>query len=208
MTVSRMDVASAFALLDSVGCKRSGPMSSDAGLEAALTAWPVVLGNIDRAELLALTMAYVRSPSSAWFPTPGELLALRDEKGLDDALEQWGHLCKMLMGKGSKNPPTRHGAPHVVPLRLSQWHTLRQPPPAAWSLSDDAVEDAAMWAGVMALGGWRRACLMRDNDGIANRAAFRDAYRSALRRGARALEVDAVDMITAKAARRLLGGTS
>ena len=66
-------------------------------------------------------------------------------------------------------------------------------------------QDRAMRAGVAAVGGWRLACLMQDRDLPTNRAAFRDAYRGALRRGVRRVEVDEIGRITEGPARLLLG---
>jgi hypothetical protein len=192
MSVTRQDVAAAFALLDATGCKRSKAMATDDGLAMALSTWPIVLSDLDRESLLALTIAYVRSASSAWFPTPGELLALRSEDGLDDALEQWGRLLRLLAVKGRARPP--------VPLVEAG-----RSPAGGWCLSMELEQDRAMRAGVAAVGGWRLACLMQDRDLPTNRAAFRDAYRGALRRGVRRAEVDEIGRITEGPARLLLG---
>jgi hypothetical protein len=192
MSIRRADIAVAFATFKAAGCKPPTDHASDEGLDFALRVWTSVLADLEREQLLELVVAYVRTPGSKWWPTPGELLALRRDDD-DDALEQWGRLLILLGKRGRANPPTRLG--ELAPTSTT------------WSLSDDAEVDAALHAGLQALGGWRRACAMSERDQTANRAAFRDAYRSARRRASHRLERQAVAAIAAGPV-PLLGGST
>ncbi len=207
MSLKLSDVAIAFATFKAAGCKPPADHGSDEGLDFALRVWAAVLDDLDRPVLLELVVAYCRTPGSKWWPTPGELLALRrDDDG--DALEQWGRLLGLLSSHGRARPP--------VPLEqldaLLAERAAREPftaetvPP--WSLDPSLEVDAAMRAGLEALGGWRRACGMTDRDQVANRAAFRDGYRAARRRGSRQLERQAVAAIAAAKVPQLTGSTS
>lgn len=189
--IRQSDVAVAFATFNAAGCRPPKGHDTDEGLEFALRVWVAVLADLDRAELLELVVAYCRTPGSKWWPTPGELLALRVEPA-DAALEQWGRLLGLLARKGRANPP----------IALAELEDN----PDGWALADDPAIDSAMRSGLEALGGWRSACSMQDRDQVANRAAFRDAYRASLHRRRHALEQHAVKAITAGKLPALLGG--
>lgn len=210
MSIRRSDVAIAFATFKAAGCKPPTDHASDEGLDFALRVWSGVLADLDREELLELVVAYVRTPGSKWWPTPGELLALRRDDD-DDALEQWGRLLTLLGRHGRANPPTPFGLfeerrdAHVEARIRNGGGNIG---PAPWRLADDAELDGAMRSGLQALGGWRAACGMSDRDQTANRAAFRDAYRSARRRASRQLERQAVAAIAAGPVPLLSGGAS
>ncbi len=193
MTLKRFDVTTAFATFAAAGCRPPKAHETDEGLEFALRVWTAALADLDRDTLLELVIAFVRSPGSKWWPTPGELLALRGSVGDDDALEQWGRLLGLLSSYGRANPPT---LPSEYERALELWNAgeaLPAYPP--WVLSTDADVDAGMRAGLEGLGGWRAACKMSDRNEVANRAAFRDGYRSSRSRRSRGLEREAVAAI-------------
>ena len=181
----RHDVAIAFATFEAAGCRAPKSHGTDEGLDFALRVWLSVLSDVTRQELLELVIAYVRSPGSKWWPTPGELLTLRKDSS-DDALEAWGRMFKAIGRFGRARPPTPRAQ-----LPLS---TVVEVP--IWCLDDDPDVDRAMHAGLAAIGGWRVACQIKESDQIAHRAAFRDAYRSARGRAAWAGERAAVAAIT------------
>lgn len=187
MSLRRSDVAVAFATFKAAGCRPPADHASDEGLDFALRVWVAVLADLVRDELLELVIAYVRTPGSKWWPTPGQLLALRHNDA-DDALEQWGRLLRLISSKGRNNPPVAVGR-----LDLA----LGEDPIGPWSLGDEPELDEAMRAGLDALGGWRLACAMNERDQTASRAAFRDAYRSSGRRSFLSLERQAVAAIAA-----------
>lgn len=197
MSLRRSDVAIAFATFETVGCRAPPSHGTDEGLDFALRVWCSVLDDLDREELLELVVAYSRSAGSRWWPTPGELLALRNVVD-DDALEQWGRLRALCSTRGRANPPTLCA---TLDEALQRWEVLLGAGADAglkpWALSTDPDVAAALRAGIEALGGWRQACLMDDRNSVANRAAFRDAYRSARSRVARGIERRAVAAITA-----------
>jgi hypothetical protein len=193
------DVAVAFATFQTIGCRPPESHSSEAGLDFALRTWQAILDDLDRDELLELVVAYCRTPSSKFWPTPGELLALRTVDD-DDALEQWGRLLEQLGRRGRDRPPTR--ASELEQVRAGSSGS------SAWALAEHDLElDAAIHAGLEALGGWRAACLMHDGQAVANRAAFRDAYRNARRRTSRRLERRAVAAITSSKIPQITGAS-
>lgn len=185
----RSDVAIAFATFEAAGCRAPKSHGSDEGLDFALRVWLSVLSDLTRDDLLELVVAYVRSPGSKWWPTPGELLALRSEPA-DDALEQWGRLLDLLGKFGRARPPTPRAS---LPVAFDKVPSKGGP---VWCLDDDPEIDEAIHAGLAALGGWRLACGMTDGQHMAHRAAFRDAYRAARGRSAWAGEREAVAAIT------------
>jgi hypothetical protein len=205
--IRQSDVAVAFATFNAAGCRPPKSHNTNEGLEFALRVWVSVLADLEREDLLELTIAYVRTPGSKWWPTPGELLALRVAPA-DDALEQWGRLLRLVGSKGRARPPVTRDQ---LDAMLEQWKQAEfdagvRLPDRPWSLADDLAMDRAMHAGLEAVGGWLRACAMQDRDTVANRAAFRDAYRASFQRRVHALEQSAVKAITAGKLPALLGG--
>lgn len=180
--VRRHDVAIAFATFEAAGCRAPKSHNTDEGLDFALRVWLAVLADVTRQELLELVIAYVRSPGSKWWPTPGVLLTLRNDSS-DDALEAWGRLFQAIGRYGRARPPSAPGDG----LELGA---------ERWVLDADADIDRAMAAGLSAIGGWRVACQIKESDQVAHRAAFRDAYRAARGRAAWAGERAAVAAIT------------
>lgn len=184
----RHDVAVAFATFEAAGCRAPASHGSDEGLDFALRVWLSVLSDVDRFELLELVIAYVRTPGSKWWPTPGQLLGLRKDAS-DDAVEQWGRILRLIGKHGRERPPTARSL-------LPQLPDLPAPGLPVWCLDDDPEVDRAMHAGLSAIGGWRVACLIDEREQITHRAAFRDAYRGARGRAAWAGERAAVNAIS------------
>lgn len=164
--ISRKDLALAFATFRAAGCFTPKDHQTEAGLDLALRIWGAALSDLEPEELGALAIAWIRSPKARHWPTPGELLALRNDAP-DDALTRWGSL-RRLIGK--------HGMYAEAPTPIG----LVGERSNAWALDADPAVDEAMRAGLEAIGGWRAACLMQDRDTTANRAAFRDAYRASI----------------------------
>ncbi len=186
--INRAAVAMAFATFNAAGCRPPDSHSTEEGLDFALRVWCSVLADLDRETLLALVVAYLRTPGSKWWPTPGELLALR-VSGEDDAIEQWGRFLRIVSTHGIYGPP-----PSPIDAECPHEDVATC---ACWSFDGDSDVDAAIHAGLEAVGGWRRACGMHDKDAPSNRAAFRDAYRARLGRRQFELERAAVVAITA-----------
>jgi len=198
MSLRPFDMASAFAALKAGGCKPPADFETDEGLGFALEVWLAVLSDLDgRSELLELVVLYLRRPGSRWWPTPGQLLELRAAPA-DDALECWALFLAMVRKYGKSAPPVRLSA---LESSLQQHGTFEKEAgrplyPIPWAMGENELQDAAMWAGLEALGGWRAACAMREND-APSRATFRDAYRARAARLSWGGEVEAVKKIAA-----------
>ena len=174
--VTKQTIMTVFATFRAAGCRMPSNHSQRQGLELGLTVWAALLADVSAPDLLAAAATYLRTDQAQWFPVPGTLLALIPGRRLfDDADEVWGLVLASASTHGRRNPPKRADVLSVMsPLELGI-HT-----PLVWALDPEDLErDAAIHAGIRAVGGWRVVCGQVDN---AIRAAFRNAYRGARER--------------------------
>jgi hypothetical protein len=168
---SKRSIAELFARMEGRGYLQPEPWRTGTEAERrravalAIDVWAEDLADVTDDDLDALGRAYARS-GERWWPTPGQLLALgRRTATASDAMATpdaaWGHV---LAGMG-----TRWG------YYRWPWSGEGEPTAGRQPLHDDPVIDAALWAGVSAVGGWVAMC-HGDPDNAANRAAFRAAY--------------------------------
>jgi hypothetical protein len=185
---TKKGIATIFGVLTQAGCR----VPPEFNAAETLPTWEMLLGDISDQDLFAATIAYCRSPDSAFWPTPGKLLALRPGAArrltAEDADAEWGYLLGLVGRYGWPNPPGEK-----------------------WQLSTDPARNAALQAGVQALGGWRSLCALEQDGIAAARASFRAAYRAhVFRLEAGGEEATIVGLIESKAPqlKALTGGRS
>ncbi|MFH1464719.1 MAG: hypothetical protein ABIO70_10065 [Pseudomonadota bacterium] len=161
--ITRAHILQLFALLEAGGCRPQPTLGSDDFLDVAVATWSALLADLEPEELMAAAVAFLRTPDSNWWPTPGRLLSLtpgRAADEIDDAPEAWALVMRALHDQGRDRPPPKDWAPFGNPAR----------------------DEALRWA-LKSIGYWRDLCLQ--DIGVLEtsiRAAFRDAYRAARQR--------------------------
>ena len=155
---SRKTIAAAHAFLVAAGIR----LPKGVDVRANLAVWLDVFADVPDQTLQAAARTFVQSPSG-WWPTPGELLASVRPDCSAAAARAHGELLALASRWGRAKPPR--------PLDCDD--------EARWRLSEDPATEAAMWAGVRALGGWRRVCV--GEMGFGRPAAFKAAFVEALK---------------------------
>lgn len=207
-----------FATLEAGGVRMPSSYHEDAGWTFAVQLWAGVLGDLEAQDLLSAAAVFLRSRDARFWPTPGQLLELvPGRRQLDDADGTWGEILEGLRRYGRATPPTPaptlRGTPpqfEVVNFRAAPGAPLERRQGAEivrWAFDEEDDErDAAIHMGLKALGGWRQLCKMQDHQVVANRAAFRGAYRAELERlRFRTASSTAKALLADGPARRLLG---
>ena len=126
------------------------------------------LAGLSDEQFIAAAKAYALSGERFW-PTPGQLLALVPVDPSAELMRSgdlaWGHI---LAGLGTK-------------WGIYRWPWRQPGPPedGRVRLHADPDADAALWAGIDAVGGWAAFCAGSPSD-AANRAAFRSAYEATI----------------------------
>lgn len=154
-------ILAAFALLQGAGLAL--PYRDDADFLRAYNAWRLVLQGVSDQELVDLIGAWLRSPEARFgkWPMPGSLLYV---VMVDDADEAWGLALRRIQ---------THGGVQYGPT-----------PTPEDTDPDDPARGAVICDSVRACGGWRALGNTHYDQLMAQRSAFRAAYRGYKRRGA------------------------
>lgn len=186
---SESGIIGAWGLIQATGIPRPWPGKSET--DTALRAWALVLADVSDERLLTLATAWLRSAEARFgrWPVPGALLhALPDRDSVDDADDAWGEVLRLLQWRGAARAPTTPAELDDLRSRLRAAYTLAREAGDADKMHrievqgraiprDDPHRTAALFAGVMACGGWRALGIAEDEQMVAHRAAFRSAYR-------------------------------
>lgn len=180
----------AWQLIQAAGIAR--PWADKAEADRAIAAWGLVLADVDDERLVVLTTAWLRSPEVRFgrWPMPGALLhALGDEASVDDADEAWSEALRLLQWRGRDNAPSTPAELEDLRSRLRASYQLAREAGdhdrmarverigRALPREHDEARTAALFAGVMACGGWRSLGMAEEEAMVAHRAAFRACYR-------------------------------
>lgn len=179
-----------WALIQAAGIGRPWPSKAEA--DHALSAWRLVLADVSDERLLALTTAWLRSSEVKFnrWPMPGALLhAIGDADLVDDADEAWGEALRLLQWKGRDNAPGSPAELEDLRSKLRASYQLAREADnhdrmarlerigRALPREHDEARTAALFAGVMACGGWRSLGMAEEDAMVAHRASFRACYR-------------------------------
>lgn len=126
------------------------------------------LAGLTDEQFVAAAKTYALSGERFW-PTPGQLLALVPTDPSVELLRSgdlaWGYLTSNRHRWGTYSWPWREAGP---------------PQDGRTRLHADPDVEAALWAGIDAVGGWQGWCAMRVEGVAAERAAFRTAYEATI----------------------------
>jgi hypothetical protein len=174
-------------------------------IDAAAKVWGMVLGDLSDADLEKAVLAYLRDEKVCQFwPQPGVLLARAPGRKppIDDSSEAWGEAAAWI--RDSRN---------AVGILYTAGYTDRAPwaegaPVREGQPVRDQVRDAAIRAGIRAMGGCSALLNLGDRDLSSDteaglRKAFRDAYTSSKTTGLRAAADQAITVLTGGGARQI-----
>lgn len=161
-----------------------------------LDVWVALTSDLDPQALLAAGLLWLRKDRRGFWPVPGQVLeALREEAKVHATSgdEGWGLLTRLVSRHGRAAVPyfTQEAFEAAVAAWEARGNTRsawNDPPP--FLAHEDPATAEGLRVGIEALGGWKRAASMNEDDVAANRASFRSAFeRSVARaRSGRALE--------------------
>lgn len=215
--MNRKAITLVFATLEAGGVRPPASYREEDGFAFAVDLWSGVLGDLEPQELLTAAAAFLRTPDARFWPTPGQLLELvPGRKQFDDADGTWGEVLEAIRRRGRDWPPILSSVIRETPPDFELVQVRSRPggpmehvqgaQVERWAFDEDDDRDAAIHVGVKALGGWRQLCKMQDHQVVANRAAFRGAYRAELERlRFKAASSTATALLESGPARKLLG---